>query len=64
MAKTTSENLKLGIFVILGIALLLVAAYLIGNRQNMFGDTFPYPQFSRTLADYKEETMYVFQAST
>ncbi len=41
MAKTTSENLKLGIFVILGIALLLVAAYLIGNRQNMFGDTFP-----------------------
>ncbi|WP_289644979.1 MlaD family protein [Maribacter aestuarii] len=41
MAKTAVENLKLGIFVILGTVLLLVAAYLIGNRQNMFGKTFP-----------------------
>jgi len=41
MAKTTSENLKLGLFVTLGIVLLVVASYLIGNRQNMFGDTFP-----------------------
>ncbi len=41
MAKTALENLKLGIFVVLGTALLLFAAYLIGNRQNMFGKTFP-----------------------
>lgn len=41
MAKTTLENLKLGIFVVLGTALLVVAAYLIGNRQNMFGKTIP-----------------------
>ncbi|NHF59602.1 MCE family protein [Flavobacteriaceae bacterium TP-CH-4] len=41
MAKTTLENLKLGIFVVLGTVLLLVASYLIGNRQNMFGRTFP-----------------------
>lgn len=34
------ENLRLGIFVVLGTVLLLVAAYLIGNRQNMFGKTF------------------------
>lgn len=40
MAKTSIENLKLGIFVILGTALLLFASYLIGNRQNMFGGTF------------------------
>lgn len=40
MAKTTLENLRLGIFVILGTLLLLVAAYLIGNRQNMFSKTF------------------------
>ena len=40
MAKTTLENLKLGIFVVLGTALLLIAAYLLGNRQNMFGKTF------------------------
>lgn len=41
MAKTKLENLKLGIFVIFGSALLVVAAYLIGNRQNMFGKTIP-----------------------
>ncbi|MFX0558636.1 MlaD family protein [Maribacter sp. CXY002] len=41
MEKTTIENLKLGIFVILGTLLLLIASYLIGNRQNMFGKTFP-----------------------
>ncbi len=40
MAKTKLENLKLGIFVVLGTLLLLLAAYLIGNRQNMFGKTF------------------------
>ena len=40
MAKTKLENLRLGIFVILGIILLLFAAYLIGNRQNMFSKTF------------------------
>lgn len=40
MAKTTLENLKLGIFVSLGTLLLLISAYLIGNRQNMFGGTF------------------------
>tara|TARA_R110002167_G_scaffold125448_14_gene305616 strand:+ start:843 stop:1826 length:984 start_codon:yes stop_codon:yes gene_type:complete len=41
MAKTKLENLKLGIFVILGTIFLLIAVYLIGNRQNMFGKTFP-----------------------
>ena len=40
MAKTTLENLKLGIFVVLGTLLLIIAAYLIGNRQNMFTRNF------------------------
>ncbi|WP_339657046.1 MlaD family protein [uncultured Maribacter sp.] len=40
MSKTKLENLRLGIFVVLGITLLLFAAYLIGNRQNMFTKTF------------------------
>ena len=40
MAKTTLENLKLGIFVIIGTVLILIVAYIIGNRQNMFGGTF------------------------
>jgi phospholipid/cholesterol/gamma-HCH transport system substrate-binding protein len=40
MAKTKLENLRLGVFVVLGTILLLFAAYLVGNRQNMFGKTF------------------------
>ncbi|MBD1259092.1 MCE family protein [Maribacter polysiphoniae] len=39
MEKTTKENLKLGIFVVVGMTLLIIATYLIGNRQNMFGET-------------------------
>jgi len=37
MDKSASEKIRLGLFVILGTALLLIAAYLIGNRQDMFG---------------------------
>lgn len=40
MEKTTVEKLRLGVFVILGTVLLVLAAYLIGNRQNLFGSTF------------------------
>lgn len=39
MEKTVSEKIRLGIFVILGTVFLLIAAYLIGNQQNLFGDT-------------------------
>lgn len=37
MDKSASEKIRLGLFVILGTAFLLIAAYLIGNRQDMFG---------------------------
>lgn len=40
MAKTTSEKIRLGIFVIFGTAFLVVAVYLIGNNQSMFNKTF------------------------
>lgn len=40
MKKTTNEKLKLGILVISGLILFMVAVYLIGNRQNMFVKTF------------------------
>jgi phospholipid/cholesterol/gamma-HCH transport system substrate-binding protein len=40
MRKTNNEKLKLGIFVIMGLILLVVAIYFIGNRQNMFVKTF------------------------
>ncbi len=36
MSKTSLQNLKLGIFVVLGTLLLLIASYLIGNGQNIF----------------------------
>ena len=40
MNKTINEKLKLGVFVIIGSLLFIVAVYLIGNRQNMFTKTF------------------------
>ena len=40
MRKTNNEKLKLGIFVIIGLVLFVVAVYFIGNRQNMFVKTF------------------------
>lgn len=40
MARTTSEKIRVGVFVILGTALLLAGAYLIGNNQSLFNKTF------------------------
>ena len=37
MRKTSSEKLKLGLFVITGLLLFTFAIYLIGERQNLFG---------------------------
>ena len=37
MKKTSSEKLKLGLFVIIGLFLFVMAVYLIGVNQNMFG---------------------------
>ena len=40
MGKSTSQYVKLGVFVILGSLLILVMAYMIGNEQNIFRSTF------------------------
>ncbi len=40
MKKTNSEKLRLGVFVIIGLALFITVIYLIGNRQNIFANTF------------------------
>lgn len=40
MEKSTAQNIRLGILVVLGTILLVLAAYFIGNRQNLFGNTF------------------------
>ena len=37
MKKTTSEKLKLGIFVIVGLILFVTGIYFIGQKQNLFG---------------------------
>jgi phospholipid/cholesterol/gamma-HCH transport system substrate-binding protein len=38
MIKTTSQKIKLGVFVVLGTGILIAALYFIGNRQNLFGN--------------------------
>lgn len=38
MRTSTSQNFKLGIFVVIGLALLITAIYMMGNKQNMFGN--------------------------
>lgn len=40
MASTKSQNIKLGLFILIGTVLLIVALYFIGSRQNLFGKTF------------------------
>ena len=39
MEKTASEKIKLGLFVISGVILFILAVYFIGNKQKMFGST-------------------------
>ncbi|MBI3133969.1 MAG: MCE family protein [Bacteroidetes bacterium] len=40
MANQTSKNIRLGAMVIAGTALLIIALYVIGDKQNLFGSTF------------------------
>ncbi|WP_405398200.1 MlaD family protein [Maribacter sp. Asnod2-G09] len=40
MEKSASEKLRLGVFVLIGSVLSILVIYLIGNKQNMFGNTF------------------------
>lgn len=40
MGNEPSKNLRLGIFVLSGTILLIIALYLMGNKQNLFGSTF------------------------
>lgn len=39
MKQSTSQKIRLGVFVVLGTLLLTAALYFIGNRQNLFGRT-------------------------
>ncbi|HLF53047.1 MlaD family protein [Flavobacterium sp.] len=39
MEKTTSQKIRLGLFVIIGLLIFVLAVYFIGNEQKMFGKT-------------------------
>ena len=39
MEKTTSQKIRLGLFVIIGLFLFVIAIYFIGDKQKMFGQT-------------------------
>jgi phospholipid/cholesterol/gamma-HCH transport system substrate-binding protein len=39
MEKTTSQKIRLGLFVIIGLLLFILAVYFIGDKQKMFGKT-------------------------
>lgn len=39
MEKTASQKIRLGVFVILGLLIFILAVYLIGDKQKMFGKT-------------------------
>ncbi|CCG53440.1 ABC transporter, permease component [Flavobacterium indicum GPTSA100-9 = DSM 17447] len=41
MEKTNTEKIRLGVFVLAGITIFIIAIYFIGNKQNMFGKTTP-----------------------
>lgn len=41
MKQTLTQNLRLGIFTILGAVVFIAIIYFIGNKQSMFGDTVP-----------------------
>ncbi|WP_027136721.1 MlaD family protein [Gaetbulibacter saemankumensis] len=40
MKKTTNQKLRLGVFVVTGLLIFIVAIYFIGERQNLFNKTF------------------------
>src|SRR4028118_1673959 len=40
MSTTSSQKIKTGLFVVLGILLLFAGIFLIGSKQNLFSDTF------------------------
>ena len=40
MANEVFRNFRLGMFVLIGTAFLIISMYLIGNKQNLFGNTF------------------------
>ncbi|MBU0473276.1 MAG: MCE family protein [Bacteroidetes bacterium] len=51
MKKNTTNKIRLGIFVSFGIAILIVGLYFIGEKQQMFSDTFHISGIFKDVAD-------------
>lgn len=49
MEKTTGQKIRLAIFVIAGLVFFAVAVYFIGNKQNLFGNTFAIKSIFRNV---------------
>ena len=49
MKNSSSQKFRLGLFVILGTLLFIVAVYLVGQRQNMFKKTFTISAFFQNV---------------
>jgi len=41
MKTTAAQKAKIGIFTVVGFVILVIGIFVIGNKKNMFGDTFP-----------------------
>lgn len=53
MNKDTGSNWKLGMFVIIGLILLILTIYFIGNQQNLFGSTIHLKSQFKTVSGLK-----------
>ncbi len=54
MTKKSNYTWKLGMFVILGLALFMIAIYFIGNNKNLFGATFQLKSNFKNVSGLKE----------
>lgn len=53
MNKDTGSNWKLGMFVIIGLILFVIAIYFVGKQQNLFGETFHLKSKFKTVSGLK-----------
>lgn len=50
MGNRTAENVRLGVFVVIGLAALVALLYFIGTKQNLFGSVFPVEAHFRNVS--------------
>ncbi|NDP26675.1 MAG: MCE family protein [Flavobacterium sp.] len=53
MSKDTGSNMKLGMFVIIGLILFTLTIYFVGKQQNLFGSTFQLKSKFKTVSGLK-----------